>query len=73
MTKNQTGGGLVFLRSLNISESGENMNKPKEFMFMGRNVIENMNNSTEFMFRDQNVVETMDNRQISMFSACRNT
>ncbi len=69
MTKNQTGGGLVFLRSLNISESGENMNKPKEFMFMGRNVIE----KTEFMFRDQNVVENMDNRQISMFSACRNT
>ena len=49
------------------------MNKPKEFMFMGRNVIENMKNSTEFMFRDQNVVENMDNRQISMFSACRNT
>ena len=56
MTKNQTGDGLVFLRSLNISESGENMNKSKEFMFLRRNVIENM-----------------DNRQISMFSACRNT
>ena len=73
MTKNQTGDGLVLLRSLNISESGENMNKSKEFMFLRRSVIENMNNSTESLFRDQNVVENMDNRQISMFSACRNT
>lgn len=49
------------------------MNKTKEFMFLGRNVIENMNKSKEFMFTDQNVVENMDNQQISMFSACRNT
>lgn len=38
----------------------ENMNKSKEFMFMGRNVIENMNKSQVFMFRGRNMVKNMN-------------
>ena len=49
------------------------MNKPKEFMFMGRNVIENMDKSQVFIFKGRNVVKNMNKQQVFIFSACRHT